>query len=229
MIRPPETNGVVPLSGVAQLNGVALENGVALVSGVAFTDAKDGDMLTDPLARVGVSARLDIPTAWATVRQVHGARVVEVDTPGDHGPADAMWTTRLDLPLAVLTADCLGVVLKSDDAVGVAHAGWRGAESGIVGRLRDEMGRSSEPTRAWVGPGVGVCCFEVGEDVSSLFPTHLGETTWGSVSVDLLAVIRAQLRGLEVWTAGMCTMHQPGYFSHRRDRTPARMAALGWL
>ncbi|MGA7098221.1 MAG: polyphenol oxidase family protein [Acidimicrobiia bacterium] len=218
MIRPPDAGGA------------ALENGVAPVTGVAFTDARDGDMLADPVARAGVAARLHISTSWATVAQEHGDGVVQVDGPGDHGPADAMWTTRSDLPVAVLTADCLGVVLKSDTAVGVAHAGWRGAQSGIVGRLREVMGRSSgAPRRAWVGPGIGVCCFEVGEEVSSSFPTFLGETTWGSVSVDLLAVIRTQLEGLEIWTADQCTMHQPGFLSHRRDGTPGRMATLGWL
>lgn len=218
MIRPPD------------VNGVALENGLAVVDGVAFTDAEDGDMRTDQVARARVAARLDIPIAWATVAQEHGAGVVRVDRPGDHGPADAMWTTRPGLPLAVATADCLGVVLMSDIAVGVAHVGWRGAKAGTLDRLRDEMGNSAgAPRRAWVGPGIGACCFEVGEEVSALFPSDLGETTWGSISVDLSAVVRDQLDGLEVWTAADCTMHDPGYFSHRRDRTPARMATLGWL
>ena len=132
--------------------------------------------------------------------------------------------------MAILTADCHGVVLQADDAVGVAHAGWRGAAAGVVERLRVEMTRGGHtPERAAIGPGIGPCCFEVGAEVSERFPDHGAETDWGAVSVDLGAVIVQQLEGLEIWNGEECTLHEGRWFSHRRDATPQRMAAVGWL
>jgi purine-nucleoside/S-methyl-5'-thioadenosine phosphorylase / adenosine deaminase len=198
--------------------------------GVAFTDTEDGDMRGDLAARGRIANRLGVQPDWATVSQSHGADVIEVDEPGEQGPADGMWTMRSGLPLAVFTADCLGVVLRSDDAVGVAHAGWRGADAGVLPRLREAMVAAGHvPRKAWIGPAIGKCCFEVGRDVAELFPDHLGSTSWGTTSVDLRGVARGQLEGLKVWSTDACTMHEDRYLSHRRDRSPARMATLSWL
>jgi hypothetical protein len=171
-----------------------------------------------------------IDSRWATIHQVHGHRVVPVEAPGPAGDADALWATRPGLPLAVFTADCFGVVLAAPGAVGVAHVGWRGARSGVVAALREEMAAAGfAPTRAAVGPGIRSCCFEVGPEVAALFEAHHAETSWGTVSVDLSAVIEEQLDGLEVWDAGECTMHGRGWFSHRSNQTPQRLATIGWI
>ena len=108
--------------------------------GRAFTDPADGDMRGDPKARRAVSDRLGISADWATLTQVHGGDALRVDRPGVAGEADALVTTRPGLPLAVFTADCLGVVLSGPGSVGVAHAGWRGlAGQGGVGVLESAM------------------------------------------------------------------------------------------
>ena len=86
--------------------------------GVAFTLAGDGDLRNDPAARRSVSARLAIPDAWATVRQVHDNGVVRARHPGDLGEADAIFTTEPAVPVAVFTADCLGVVILGRGGVG---------------------------------------------------------------------------------------------------------------
>lgn len=199
--------------------------------GVAFTDRADGDLRGDATARERIARALDISPRWATVHQVHGNVVRRVSQAGDAGEADALWTAAPGLPLAVFTADCFGVVLGASDAVGVAHAGWRGADAGVVGRLADDMrGSGHAPARAAIGPGIGPCCFEVGPEVAGRFETsHCARTTWGSVSVDLPDVIASQLGGLELWSSGSCTLHEEGWLSHRQDATPARMAAIGWL
>ena len=120
------------------------------------------------------------------------------------------------LPLAVFTADCLAVVLEGEGIVGIAHAGWRGLAAGVItGRALEDAG--SPAKAAAIGPAIGSCCFEVGEDVAGRFPEEAATTTWGSPSVDLLAAARAQLAGLELWDAGRCTGHDPGLFSHRRQ------------
>lgn len=199
-------------------------------SGVAFTDAGDGDLKSNPANRAEVSASAFAPTEWATVTQIHGSRVVDVDSAGDAGEADALWTENPALTVAVLTADCLGVVLHAERAVGVAHAGWRGAVAGVVPALRNEMESAGhEVTRAEIGPGIASCCFEVGPEVLERFPGFEAATSWATDSVDLVGYVRSQLDGVDLWVSNACTQHEDGWFSHRDDGTPNRMAALGWV
>ena len=201
-----------------------------VVDGAAFTDAADGDQRNDLRSRSAVSSWLGISRSWATVRQVHGATLIRAEAPGELDDADSMWSDVPGLPLAVFTADCFGVVLKAKSAVGVAHAGWRGAAAGVVLGLREEMTRQGyEPIVAAIGPGIGPCCFEVGPDVAERFPRDVAETRWGATSVDLAASLRRQLEGLEVWLSGACTMHETGFYSHRRSRTALRNATITWV
>lgn len=198
--------------------------------GVVFTDGTDGDLRHDLEARRTLASRAGVPRRWATVAQVHGNSVVRVDRPGDAGQADALWTTEADLAVAVFTADCFGVVLIGEGVIGVAHAGWRGTRAGVVGRLRAEMSEAGHPPeRAAVGPGIGPCCFEVGPEVLVEFRGHMSTTMWETPSVDLRGAIGDQLDGLDVWVSTECTHHGEAMFSHRRDGTPMRMAAVGWL
>lgn len=140
-----------------------------------------------------------------------------------------MFTTKEGLPLAIFTADCAGVAIHARGAVGVAHAGWRGAASGVVTALILDMRRAGfEPTIAAMGPALGPCCLEVGPEVTAQFDGFTSKTSWGSPSIDLEEALRAQLDGLEIWAADRCTLHEEGWFSHRRDRTAARMATIAW-
>lgn len=196
----------------------------------AFTEASDGDVRDGLGARAQLAATHGVPDRWATLRQVHGDDVIRVASPGPAGSADAMWTTEPDLAIAVFTADCFGVVLKADRAVGVAHAGWRGASKGVVSRLRAVMTEEGHvPNQAAIGPGIGPCCFEVGGEVVEKFEGFETDTSWGTTSVDLRAALESHLDGLETWFSGACTQHEDGYFSHRATGTSDRMAALGWL
>jgi len=199
-------------------------------SGAVFTETVDGDMANDPAARASLSDQLGVSQLWATLHQTHGSRVLRASRPGDQGEGDAVWTTVTGLPLAVFTADCLGVILRGDRSVGVAHAGWRGAASGVVGGLAATMAEAGHPARvALVGPGIGPCCFEVGGEVADLFPGNTATTTWGTVAVDLVTAVTAQLEGLTLEVVEGCTRHQERFFSHRRDGTECRLAALGWV
>lgn len=198
--------------------------------GMSFTEAADGDMKDDIDARRRVSIEYQISDQWATVRQIHGTSVKQVDEAGMAGEGDALWTVNSGVPVAVFTADCFGVVLKASDAVGVAHAGWRGVAAGVVAELRHEMTQAGHPPdQAALGPGIHACCFEVGPDVASRFPSDTAATTWGTLSVDLGAAIENQLDGIETWIADECTQHDARWFSHRRDETRSRQATIGWL
>jgi YfiH family protein len=197
---------------------------------VVFSEADDGDQRSDAEARVAFAGRVAVRSDWATVDQVHGAAVLEVSSAGEAGQADALWTAASDLPLAIFTADCFPVVLGAPGAVGIAHAGWRGAAAGVVSNLREAMTDSGfVPERAFIGPGIGPCCFEVGADVAQHFPAATGETSWGAMSVDLRSAIRGQLSGIHVWESSSCTMHDPGWYSHRGDGARERQAAIAWV
>lgn len=197
--------------------------------GAAFSSLGDGDLRQSLSNRAALSKRLEISPDWATVDQVHQNRVMEAKRSGPLGPADALFSSRPGLPVAVFTADCLAVILEADDGVGIAHGGWRGLSTGVVTELRRAMSKADiEPRRAALGPSIGPCCYEVGAEVADLFPGFVGQTTWGSVSVDLAAAAAAQAAGLELSSVGECTMHT-GSFSHRRDGSQSRLAALAWI
>lgn len=198
--------------------------------GMVFGEASDGDGRADTDTRNAWSGRLGVSTEWATIHQVHGATVVRARSAGHHGDADAIFTTTPDLPVVVASADCVPVLLAGAEGVGAAHAGWRGAASGVVSELVAAMAAAGVSVRrAAIGPAIGPCCFEVGPEVAARFPAHETATTWGTTSVDLAAVIAQQLPGgVEVWTARRCTMCDETFNSHRRDGSPLRQVSMAW-
>ncbi len=200
------------------------------LAGVAFGDAGDGDGRSDPSARAAMAAALGIPSEWAYARQVHGTEVRNVARPGPAGEADALVTRVAGLSVAVATADCVPVALHGEGAAAIVHAGWRGAAAGVVTAARAVMAAAGgPPQRAAIGPCIGPCCYEVGDEVAARFPDHGATTSWGSRSVDLAAAVRAQLAGLEVWAADVCTRCDGRYHSYRRDGTPYRQVGVAWL
>jgi polyphenol oxidase len=153
-------------------------------------------------------------------RQVHGNRVV-VDGQGIE-EADGQVTTARRVAAAVLVADCLPIALAGPQGVGVVHAGWRGLAAGVV-----EAGvAATGAVSAAIGPGIGPCCYEVGDEVRAVFGTT--ERT-----LDLKAIARARLQAAgvrEVHDCGLCTAcDAERFFSHRRDRgITGRQAGLAW-
>lgn len=203
------------------------------LAGVGFSGGGDGD-LREPSARTTFAASLGVPPAWASGRQVHGAEVAVASGPGDVGDVDAIVTAVAGLPIAVFTADCLGVVLHGHGVVGVAHAGWRGLAAGVLEATVAAMeGLGGTPTRAAIGPAIGPCCYEVGDEVVAAVG-HPATTTWGTRSVDLGAaavdrLVAAAPSLLDVAVDGRCTRCAGDLHSHRADGTTARMVAVGWL
>jgi YfiH family protein len=180
----------------------------------------------------------------AMVRQVHGTAVHLADAgwPRAAGPeqvplpeGDGVITAMPDLAPAVLVADCLPVALAGDGAVAMLHAGWRGLASGVLDegrRLMREQGVSGQ-LQAAIGPGVGVCCYEVGEEVHRAFRSY-GRGVRRGANLNLRAVARIQLEreGVEVQhDVSLCTSCSPElFFSHRRDQgVTGRQAGVIWL
>ncbi|HEX9853858.1 MAG TPA: polyphenol oxidase family protein [Acidimicrobiia bacterium] len=198
--------------------------------GAAFGGVAEGDGRTDPSVRAALAAEHGIPQEWAFVTQVHGARVVNVTEPGRHGQADAIVTELAGLTITVATADCVPIILEGDDVVAVVHVGWRGASAGIVDAALDVLAaRGHDVARAAIGPAIGPCCYEVGEEVAARFPNHVAATSWGTPSVDLVGFVASRLAGIDVWSDGRCTKHGRDLHSFRRDTTTARQVSLGWI
>ncbi len=122
------------------------------------------------------------------------------------------------------------MILEGDGGVAIAHAGWRGAAGGVVRAAREMLASLGvAATRAAVGPGIGPCCFEVGDEVAAQFPQDRSQTRWGTTSVDLAAAVSRELEGLTVWASDACTHCGTGYHSFRRDGTSERQVAVAWL
>lgn len=185
------------------------------------------------------------PDRVVWMNQVHGADVAVVDRPwGYSAPVpsvDAIVTTRRGLALAVLTADCVPVLL-ADPVAGVAaaaHAGRPGMIAGVVpAALRAMTERGADPSRIVARTGPTVCgrCYEVPEamraEVSAVEPAAYAETSWGTPAVDVGAGVHAQLERLGVrdrQQSPVCTLESHDHFSYRRDRTTGRLAGYVWL
>ncbi len=198
--------------------------------GAAFCDAASGNGRDDPDKRSAISDELGIPREWAFVRQVHGGVVVTVTDPGSAGSADGLITDRPGLPLTIATADCVPIIVEGDRSVAILHAGWRGVAGGIVTAGLEAMKALGDtPRRAAIGPSIGPCCYEVGEEVRDAIGDHTSRTTFGTPSVDLWSAAATQLSGLHVWRSDLCTYTEPGLRSYRRDATTERQVAVAWL
>ena len=192
--------------------------------------------------RFAVALGLDgLPLVRAT--QVHGNRSVSIrETPAerevrDAGECDALATDLAGVGLIVQTADCVPIVLAGERAVGVVHTGWRGtaknaAGAGVSALL--ELGERPERLRAWLGPSIGACCYEVGGEVAAQFAGELVcSRCGGGFLLDLRAANRAQLQASGLLSENIsvhpaCTKCGGERFaSYRRDGPRAgRMIAL---
>jgi YfiH family protein len=143
--------------------------------------------------------------------------------------ADGHVLRRPGCAALVFVADCLPVALAGPRGVAMVHAGWRGLAGGILAAGAEAVGATS----AAIGPGVGPCCFEVGEEVLEAF-SALGEGIASGRMLDLAEVARRQLAeaGVErIESAGLCTSCEEAlFFSHRRDEgRTGRQGGLAWI
>jgi YfiH family protein len=201
-----------------------------------LTDDRPGAVRTNR-HRMAQAVGLE-PERFLIGRQVHGASVQVRDSApkpnpfADPGPeldeVDAQATTRPGLVPLVFVADCLPVALRGTAGVAMVHCGWRGLAAGVLATGVQAVGA----TAAAVGPGIGRCCYEVGEEVLDAFEP-LGDGVASGRMLDLVEVARRLLDAAgvrNVQTADLCTSCNPElFFSHRRDRgRTGRQAGLVW-
>ena len=161
--------------------------------------------------------------------QIHSARVVAAQGQGPCGDADAVTTDTRGLALSIATADCLPIVLEGPRRLAAIHAGWRGLVGRIIQGTLDDLDEEPSVLKAWIGPAIGACCYEVGEDVAS----QVVDVSDPAVRIrreprphlDLVAAAKCQLsRGgvQQVYTVSVCTRCSPDWlWSYRRDRDDA--------
>ncbi|MFT4124803.1 MAG: peptidoglycan editing factor PgeF [Gordonia sp. (in: high G+C Gram-positive bacteria)] len=202
----------------------------------------------DPAAVAANRARLaahlglaDSSVVW--MEQIHGRTVTVVDQPpGAPVPAtDALVTTTPGLALAVLTADCVPVLLSDDEAgvIAAVHAGRVGARIGIVPETLTAMvalGARPERIGAFLGPAAGGEAYEVPEpmqrDVEKHLPGSACRTNRGTAGLDVRAGLRRQLLAAGVAAVAIdprCTISDPDLFSHRRQAPTGRLASVIWI
>jgi YfiH family protein len=199
--------------------------------------------------------RAILPAEPVWLQQVHGTHVFDADVPSagrgdmpvaDVPVADAAVTTQPGRVLAIMTADCLPVVIAGGDgrSLGLAHAGWRGLAGGVLeATLAALRARTSPgtPWRAWIGPAISQRYFEVGNDVLAAFigadpeasRFFIEKTPGLKWLADLPGLARHRLykAGVEsVALSGECTYAlRDRYFSYRRDAETGRIATVAWL
>lgn len=205
--------------------------------------ARCGD---DPLAvaanRAALVGKLHLPSRPCWLRQVHGVDVFDADAAegGEEGVADAAVSRGGDAVLAILTADCLPILLCRRDgaAFAAAHAGWRGLAAGIVEATISSLGVPAAGLLAWLGPAIGARSYEVGEEVRAAFvdadegaAEAFAPTRPGHWRCDLYALARRRLAASgvgEVYGGGFDTYADPRFYSYRRERETGRFATLIW-
>ena len=209
------------------------------VSTGAFASLNLGTHVGDELMAVMENRRL-VSESLGSVQymsQVHGNRVVVIEGVVDADPtADALVTGISGIALAVQVADCIPLLLSSNEAVAAVHVGRKGLVNGVAQHTVDvmrEMGAGS--ITAIIGPAICGQCYEVSEElfqeVTSIYPEAKSETKSGTFSLDLPKALVGVLQGLniEVRNESSCTLESKDFFSYRRDAITGRQAGFIWL
>lgn len=183
-----------------------------------------------------------LPSEPVWLEQMHGTQVVHAEEAGCHPQADACITQRCSAVCAVMTADCLPVLLcdQRGTVVAAVHAGWKGLLAGVIEATVQKMPVATDELMAWLGPAISQPAFEVGAEVRSAFTAlqpHADSAFIagqnGRWQADLYALARMRLNALgiqQVFGGDCCTFNESGrFFSYRRDGITGRMATLIWL
>jgi len=217
------------------------------VSAPPYASLNLGAHVADAAAAVAENRRLlraaaGLPGEPEWLTQVHGTSVRNLDALQPPEPADAAVTRRPGRVCAILTADCLPILLATESGSGVAaaHAGWRGLAGGVIEATVAAMEAAPGEILAWLGPAISLNHFEVGGEVrDEMLRVDAGAAgafepnARGRYMADLYALARSRLARLgirRIYGGGECTYAAGDkYFSHRRNGPTGRQATLIWL
>ncbi|MDQ7091851.1 MAG: peptidoglycan editing factor PgeF [Methylococcales bacterium] len=214
------------------------------VSSAPYTSLNPATHVNDALEDVilnrnRIKTLLNLPSEPIWLNQTHGTQVIDAGAIDLNPNADASFTAIKNKVCAVLTADCLPILLCSNEGHKIAaiHAGWRGLLAGIIEKTLDSM--QTTQVSVWLGAAIGPCCFEVGLDVYTLFVAKNKQFSSAFTrkssqkylaDIYQLARIDLALKGVNAIDGGhFCTVcDSTRFYSYRRDQQTGRMATLIW-
>ena len=184
--------------------------------------------------------------SYQWLNQVHSADVEVIEGSGPVITADGLVTREPDIACCILTADCLSVLFtnKSGTEIAVAHGGWRGLLAGILKNTVVALESSSDDLIVWLGPAIGPCHYEVGNEIKQAFlfgcssddereiinQSFMGSEKQGKLNFDLRELAKLQLQHLgvnEIHGGENCTYcDESNFYSYRRDGITGRMASI---
>jgi YfiH family protein len=189
--------------------------------------------------RLRIKELLNLPADPVWLEQTHSNCVINAGQITTLQPADASYTDAAGVVCAVLTADCLPLLICSTDGEQIAaiHAGWRGLLAGII--RNSVAALSTVDVLVWLGPAIGAACFEVGSEVheafvakTAAFNTAFTQTSHDKYLANIYQLARIELAALgihAVYGGDFCTVtEQDRFYSYRRDSQTGRMATLIW-
>lgn len=187
-------------------------------------------------------AHLEVPNPPQWLEQIHSTNAVLLPNDDIMPKADAAYTITSNTVCAVMTADCLPLLItnKKGTCVAAVHAGWRGLRDGIIEHTINKLPAEAGSLLVWLGPAIGAAVYEVGEDVYSAFTVHDGDAkTAFSASrenhwlFDIYALAKQRLHKLgvrQVYGGDHCSLSEEEHFySYRRDVITGRMATMIWI
>jgi len=202
------------------------------------------DPATIAANRLTVQTQAGLASAPIWLNQVHGTRCLDASQAKTGDEADAIVAHKAGPICAIMTADCLPLLLcnKVGDRIGAAHAGWRGLLDGVIESTLSAMDCPGDTLLAWLGPAIGPMAFEVGPEVRDAFvakddtaakafkPVSGPGDKW-LCDIYALAHLRLQQAGVTaIYGGDRCTWREKDtFFSYRRDGSTGRMASLIWL
>ncbi len=211
---------------VLEKNGVVIVQTQKMDGNLALHTGEDEEMV------LGNRARLPLPASPFWLNQTHSARVTQTH---DFSPnADAAVSVQPNEVLAILTADCLPILLFGKKTIAAIHAGWRGLAGGIVENTLGQINEAPTDLHVWMGPAIGACCFEVGEEVKNAFLDY--ENAFSTVNpkkfqgdLKKIAQMKLEKAGVlpqQIENYNVCTACDGRFFSYRLNQTTGRMASF---
>ena len=183
---------------------------------------------------------LQLPSEPVWLEQTHSATVIQAEKLKSEMNADASFTAESGVVCAVLTADCLPILLcsKKGEKIASIHVGWRGLLAGIISHTITAM--QTTDLSVWLGVAIGRCCFEVGSEVRALFVAKNPHNAQAFIATDapekyladIYQLARIELafhKVTDIYGGQYCSMcDAQQFYSYRRDQQTGRMATLIW-
>ena len=196
-----------------------------LIENSYFSNKNDDHNLTEIIKSINLSRKTNLDIAQMV--QTHSNNIENVNTKGMF-ISDGIITSKENISLVVETADCMPVLIKSENSIAALHVGWRGIENKIFQLAIQKLGRES--LKVSIGPHAQSCCYEVQKDVAELFSNNIIEKN-NKLYLNLADDIRnyCRLNNIQIEVSTICTICSIDFWSYRENKTKERQYSLIWI